>query len=252
LNNVELDLPKATDASKLFVYCTSLEEITLDLPEATNISQLFTNCNHLTHVEISAPKVTSINNIQNIFGGCGMLESVKVDLSSATDLSYQNNGLFYDGVASLNMLNHVEISAPKATNTQKMFYGCSGLVEIDGVVFPASTNNSNLFTYCSNLESVYNLNVSGQTTAMEIFYSCNNLMNITFAPDYNGIPNTIKGDFRIIHSNYLTHDTLMNIIYALGVVSSTKKLTLLTSLVNTLQPEEIAIATSKNWSVISY
>ena len=141
------------------------------------------------------------------------------------------------------VLTNVDTS--KVTNMQSMFNGCSGLTSLDLSSLDTSnvTDISNMFTYNSALEDLYmNFNVRSVRYYGNIFYDCKLLKNVV------GKFEGTKFDLDL-HYSPLTAASAMVFINGLATVTTKQTLSLSATTYDSLTPEQIAIATSKGWTV---
>lgn len=211
------------------------------------------------------------------FAGCSRLITVPLINTSAGQTFF---GMFYDcsGLKSVPLLN-----TSAGTNFNSMFHGCSSLSTIPLIDTSNSTDISSMFSGCSNLQYVPQLDTSSATAMHSMFYNCTSLFSIpqleaskitNIGSDafhycaklttFGGL-NNIGQAYTLNQANYsyytldfstctlLSHDSLMNIInklYDLTIDDKpTQKLILGTNNKDKLTLEEIAIATTKGWTV---
>lgn len=146
---------------------------------------------------------------------------------------YSSMSGMFSGFKSLVSLPQLDTS--KATSMGTMCYNCNKLETVAMLVADKVTIVSNIFYNCeslTNLGGLQNLGMAYQTTQAENY---NN-----YKLDLSTCPN-------------LTHDSLMNVINNLYDIATkgckTQSLVLGSTNLAKLTAEEIAIATSKGWSV---
>lgn len=128
----------------------------------------------------------------------------------------------------------------------QMFYNCSNLLSVNCNGW--STENANvmlsMFYGCGKLTTLSNINWDlGQiTNATSAFGGCRSLENIS------GIINNIKVDMHLGVSP-LSVESAMVFINGVVDVGTTRTLTLSSSTFEQLTEEQIAVATSKGWTV---
>lgn len=165
------------------------------------------------------------------------------DTSNVIDMSRMFSDCYM--LSSINLSN---FNTSKVTDMSKMFNGCNSLNTLDLSSFDTSkvTTMENMclgVNYITKLDSI-NFNTTNCTNLNGIFSGCSKLANIT------GVFEGTKVDIDL-HYCPLTNASTMVFINGLTNVSSTKTLSLKSSTYNTLTPEQIAVATSKGWTVIS-
>ena len=266
----ELILPSnmdnVTNMSKCFYYCNFIKEITLpELPNVTNMSECFYGCSSLTSITLpsSLPNVT---NMYSCFQYCRSLTSITLP-SNMSNLKYMNQ--FFANCFSLKSITLPDL--PNVTNIQYCFqncslltsitlsrlqnvklmtycfYGCSSLTSITLPDLPNVTSIQYCFGYCSSLTSITLPDLPLVTNMSEFFYRCSSLQNLSIG---NINPNiTTLTNWRISDCTLLTVDSLVNIMNALPTITSTKTCTIGTTNISKLSPEQLAIGTSKGWSI---
>lgn len=163
-----------------------------------------------------APPGSSIN----AFYMCQKLESIDVsgwDMSKATDL----HGFFQYCYA----LKSVDLSTwriPVVVDINTFFYACGSLTAVDfgSMDFSSVRDTSLMFHVCGSLTTVKG-NITGLNTDIDLHYSP------------------------------LTNDSAMVFINGLAEVTAQRTLTFSATTYATLTPEQIAVATSKGWTVTS-
>lgn len=235
----ELDLSsfntqKCNNMGYMFRYCKSLSTIDLssfDFSNVLNMSYMFCLCENLTSVifpegewNINPVKYSSNNRVDAIFRECSSIEYI-----------------------DMSMFNIFNIH-----NVSFMFYECTalktlklGIIDTDKSVTSMYMNN--IFGGCSNLTSlsVAKLNLVNLTsTAVEsIFYGLTKLANVTGQI-------ICKTNINLT-SCPLTRSSALVFINGLGEVTSTTYIRFKSTTYSTLTEEDIAIATSKGWTVTS-
>lgn len=206
-----INTSKVTTFEKAFYNCSSLKDIALlDMTSATTLKQAFYACS-LKNIPLF--DTSNIQNFQNAFENCSSIQTVpSFDMSSATI-------------------------------TTNMFYKCNALKTVPSLNTINVTDMSSMFSWSSNLETVGRLNADKVTNIKNIFYYCNKLANL------GGFSNlAVSLDLTI--SNYITADSLMNVINEAKDLSETGSATLtIGNKVGLLTEEQIAIATSKGWTI---
>lgn len=166
-------------------------------------------------------------NMNYMFSYCGLSELPSVDTSNVTE--------------AYNAFSYIEKE-----------------IEIPQYNFSKLQDARGMFSYSSGIVSVSQLNFDSATDLRSIFSNTGNLKN------FGGLKNYGKG-FRKVSSAYgnytlnlasctkLTHDSLMNVVNSLYDIASAsvfpQNLVLGTTNIAKLTEDEIAIATSKGWTV---
>lgn len=164
---------------------------------------------------------------------------------------------FFKGCSSLENIEGLNIS--QITDTRYMFQYCSKIKEIPQIDTSNVTNMYNMFSECRLLETIPKLNANNVKSISDTFYKCYNLKNLGgfenlgMAYEISQSANYNSYTLNLSYSDNLSHESLMNVINNLYDIKSkgcnAQKLILGTTNINKLTSEEIAIATSKNWTV---
>lgn len=134
-------------------------------------------------------------------------------------------------------------------NMSIMFGVAKSLVEVnfgDNFYTENCENMSQMFRNCLNLISLNlgdKFDMGKVSNADTMFYNCNSLSNVT------GKISNLKVDLDI-HYSPLTNSSAMVFINGLSEVEETKNLTFNSTTYDELSEDQIALATSKGWSVI--
>ncbi len=247
-----LNTSKVTNMWYMFYDCSSLNTIPLlDTPNAINMSYMFGECKSLQ--EIPALNTSKVTNMSYMFEGCNSLQEIPaLDTSKVTSM-----GSMLYGCSKLKQVSFSNTSA--LTNLSRTFYGCTTLEQVYIPETGKVTNCNNTFNSCSNLQTINKLDGSSLADISAMFSSCSKLAN------FGGIENLGKSYSTSASKNYiyykldlhyctlLTHDSLMNVINGLYDIATkgcnTQQLVLGSTNLAKLTAEEIAIATSKGFSV---
>ncbi|MBE6152703.1 MAG: BspA family leucine-rich repeat surface protein [Firmicutes bacterium] len=265
-----------TSMQSAFEDCINLTKIpTLNTNTIRNMQNMFRNCAKLT--EIPLLNTSNATNFYYMFADCDNLITIpQFDTSNVKDMSY----MFYNCYAleSIPLLNTSNV-----TKMDYMFYSCRSLLEIPQFDTSNVTNMSYMLYGCDNLITIPLLNTSKVTAMTYVFYSCDKLKTIpqldlssatsinyilTNCPaleNFGGFLNLGAAYLTSRAENYtaykldlskstkLTHDSLMNVINGLYDIATLgckiQQLTIGATNLAKLTAEEIAIATSKGWSV---
>ena len=129
-------------------------------------------------------------------------------------------------------------------------------------VFPSiDTRNAQdmeyIFSFCSNLESVGLLNCERVRSVKGMFMYCYKLKHLggfkNLGYSISTISSLADGNLDLRESPFLTTESVLNIFNTIASVSTSKKcqITLHTNVFQTLNDEDIAIATNKGWTISS-
>ena len=199
---------------------------TLDLSEfdtsqVTSMYEAFYQCSNLTSIDLTNVNTSKVTDMEMMFYYCRKLESV--DLSG--------------------------FDTSNVTLFERMFYGCNNLTSLDISNFDTSKliGLSDMFNGCNRLSDLYlNFNISNITYSLGSFpYTfsyCSSLKNVV------GKFEGTKYDLYLSDCP-LTAASAMVFINGLATVTEKRRLTLSRTSYDSLTPEQIAIATSKGWTV---
>ena len=229
----------------------------------TNTGNAFKG-NYIRTVEFD-DDCTLSNMSQNIASASPMLQ--KFAMPNDTQYATSSQSLYYSFPTnpsleklSLNLANVV-------TNIEQCAYNCRGLKELYLKKCPEEEVDCTQMTYnCEALKKIIAqpyLKPKNQTSFLSgnsglIEISGINFSQITSSITFNGYNLTkieniknIATTFNVSTHYLLTHDSLLNILYALIDLTgqTSKDLNIGPKNIAKLSPEEVAIATNKNWSV---
>ena len=226
---------------------------TLDLSEfdtsqVTSMYEAFYDCNKLEEINLTNVDTSNVTDMTLMFYKCKSLTSLDVsnfDTSKVTKM----NGMFSmcSGLTSLDVSN---FDTSNVTLFEQMFYGCNNLTSLDISNFDTSKliGLSDMFDGCNRLSDLYlNFNISNITYSLGSFpYTfsyCISLTNVV------GKFEGTKYDLNLA-SCPLTAQSAMVFINGLATVTEKRTLRLSRTTYDSLTKEQIAIATSKGWTVI--
>jgi hypothetical protein len=161
-----------------------------------------------------------------------------------------NNPNWY---ASVLKMPPLKVGGDDPTNGAGIFYGCT-LVEIPKVDTSEVTYAMQMF-YFAKAKIIPEINASKFTNINSILMNCTNL------EDFGGLlnlgqayPDTSIKEYLALglqNSNKMTHDSLMNVLNKVYDISSknTQIINLGSTNIAKLTAEEVAIGTSKGWSI---
>ena len=234
------NVDKVIDMRNMFYSCKAKTIIAPDL--VTNkINQLpsFESASSLETLDISNWDTSNIKVFASLFYNCSKLATIDVS-SFNTSIGYNFSNMF----RNCSKLTNPDLSGfdmSSATTISRMFYSC-GVIDLD----------------------LSNWDLSKVTELSELFY-CTKLINLQFA--YNlgkgykqKTSNYSNYKLDLSKSTLLTHDSLMSVINNLydlnltydvanGGTLYTQQLVLGADNLAKLSEEELAVATSKGWTV---
>lgn len=191
------------------------------------------------------PKQSELTSCANYFYDCyaEKLYLSNFNTSNITDMRYMFGSCMY-----LTSLSLTSFDTSKVEYMNYMFDYCTSLKSIDlsSFVTSAVTNMSNMFHKCVYLTTINlsTFDMSAVTNVYDMFSECASLTTVTGA--FEGT----KVDLDLSYSP-LTNESAMVFINGLTNVESTKTIKFKSSTYDTLTEEQIAVATSKGWTVVS-
>ena len=225
---------------------------TLDLSEfdtsqVTSMYEAFYQCSNLTSIDLTNVNTSKVTDMTLIFYGCKRLTSLDVsnfDTSKVTSMD-----AMFNGCSNLTSLDVSNFDTSNVTLFERMFYGCNNLTSLDISNFDTSKliGLSDMFGGCNRLSDLYlNFNISNITYSLGSFpYTfsyCFSLKNVV------GKFEGTKFDLYLSDCP-LTAQSAMVFINGLATVTEKRRLSLSATTYDSLTPEQIAIATSKGWTV---
>ena len=199
----------------------TLDLSSFDTSQVTSMYEAFYQCSNLTSIDLTNVNTSKVTDMGMMFYSCGKLESV--DLSG--------------------------FDTSNVTLFERMFYGCNNLTSLDISNFDTSKliGLSDMFGGCNRLSDLYlNFNISNITYSLGSFpYTfsyCFSLKNVV------GKFEGTKYDLYLSDCP-LTADSAMVFINGLATVTEKRRLSLSATTYDSLTPEQIAIGTSKGWTV---
>ena len=240
------DTSQVTSMYEAFYQCSNLTSIDLtnvNTSNITNMRGMFEECSNLTSLDVSNFDTSNVTNMTSMFTGCNNLTSL--DVSNFDTSNVTNMASMFSRCYNLTSLDVSNFDTSNVTNMISMFLGAWNLTSLDVSNFDTSNvvNMSYMFDYNSVLIDLYmNFDVRLNENFTDIFFGCNKLTNVV------GKFEGTKLDLDLSDCP-LTADSAMVFINGLATVTEKRKLALSRTTYDSLTPEQIAIATSKGWTV---
>ena len=241
-----LDTSQVTDMADMFSQSNYLKDIKLniDTSNVNNMTRMFYNCYALTSLDLSNFDTSKVTSMEAMFNGCESLTSIDVsnfDTSKVTNMSSMFS--YCKGLTSLDVSN---FDTSNVTDMGYMFDQCTSLTSIDlsGSETTKLTSIGSMFSECYKLKDLY-INFDLKLISeyqRDIFLSCRSLTNVV------GKFNNFK-QYLDLSFSPLTAASAMVFINGLATVTEQRTLSLSATTYDSLTPEQIAIATSKGWTV---
>ena len=220
-------------------------------PRLLSAYQMFYECKNL--VEIGYFNTSNVTNMQSMFQYCEKLPSIPlIDTGKATNVSQM-----FMGCSKLKTIPQLNIG--KTTTVENMFYNCKSLLEVPTLNTQNATTMRNFFYSCTELQKIGTYKADKVTDVRNMFTACQNLHTM------GGFQNLGSAFLTSRAANYsyykldlspcvsLTHESLMNVINNLYDIATkgckTQDLVLGSYNLSKLTEDEIAIATTKGWTV---
>ena len=161
-----------------FTNCTSFNIDNLNVSNVSEMGSTFANCSIVTELDLSSWNISTICNAWGMFNGCSSLENLVI-----ADWALSSAGSMFENCSSLESISGIEgLDTSAVTDMSYMFYGCSGLMELNLSSWDTSsvTSMSSMFYGCSSLTSldIYEWNTSNVTGLYQAFYNCSKLTKL--------------------------------------------------------------------------
>ena len=220
----EFDTSQVTSMYEAFYQCNKLEEINLtnvDTSNVTDMTQMFSSCSNLTSLDLSSFNTSNVTDMYGMFKECTNLTSL--DVSNFDTSKVTNMVSMFNYCSSLTSLDVSNFNTSKVTNMYYMFANHSKLTDLY-INFDVRSIKDDTYNYDG------------------IFYDCSSLENVV------GKFEGAKYDLSLLACP-LTAQSAMVFINGLATVTEQRTLSLSATTYDSLTPEQIAIATSKGWTV---
>lgn len=213
-----------TNMNSMFKGCSNLTTVPeFDTSNVTDMKGMFNYCSSLTTIPLL--DTSKVTNMHDMFSYCLNLTTLPLlDTSNVTDMGY----MFAEdkALSSVPLLN-----TSKVTDVYGMFQRCSNLSSVPLLDMSSVPNVGYMFYYCSNLT-----NLDGFTNLGAGFTGTSSNHNLTFS-----------------YTSKLTKQSCLNIFNTIYDMTNTSvtdaKITLHATTKALLSADDIAIATSKGWTI---
>jgi len=238
-----IDVSGSSRVDSMFAYCYNLKTIGgINAPKSNNFSRLFYYCYNLKsvpYIDITCEGTGNVS-ISDMFYSCRSLQQPpQLDLSR---VYYASNCFAGIGGADGYVLDELNFSnnlSSLNTSYAAGRYSFSNLREIKNLTIPPDANLNSTFSGSTNLKSVPFVEASGAYTLAGLFNNCKNLEVGTLS----GVTSDI-GYYRTA----LSREAIVDIFNWLGTANKTIDIRY-TPGSYLLDANDIAIATSKGWTV---
>lgn len=266
-----IDTSNSTALDAMFGYCEKVVDLDIrhfDLTKVNSVSSLFAACHLLKNLLFDFSGLSGVVNINYMFDGCNSI--VGLDFTGCSFV-FNSCSCFIRSKSIVNLnLGNIGINPDSngSITLNSIFEGCE---KLKNVVWGDFFSNSHkvvswisVFNGCLKLESLPSIDMSGATSISSLVSGCTSLMNLGGFINLGQSFTVKRANSNILHlvsSTLLTHDSLMNVINNLydlnlsynvadGGTLYTQQLSLGNVNKAKLTAEEIAIATSKGWTVV--
>lgn len=214
------DFSNVTDMSSMFAYSAYLQTIPpINTSNVIDMGWMFDTCRRLT--SISQIDTSKVNNMKYMFHSCNNLTTIP------------------------------PLDTGNVTNMERMFYDCYSLQSIPNLNTSNVTNMDDMFYNCSKLQSIPLLEC-GNVTNMSTIFGYSNLNKLTNLGGFKDLKISVTYKFLDLLPN-LTTESLMNVINNLYDLTANgldgQSLSFGQTNLNKLNPEQIAVATAKGWTL---
>ena len=219
----EFDTSQVTSMYEAFYQCNKLEEINLtnvDTSNVTDMTQMFSSCSNLTSLDLSSFNTSNVTDMSAMFNVCRNLTSL--DLSNFDTSNVMNMQYMFYSCSALTSLDLSNFDTSNVMNMQYMFGGCDTLVNL---YINFDTSNVTVYDY---FNGIFNSDIKLENVVGK-FEGAKVNLNLSDCP--------------------LTSASAMVFINGLATVTEKRTLKLSATTYDSLTTEQIAIATSKGWTV---
>ena len=239
-----LDTSQVTSMIEAFYQCINLTSIDLTNVDASNVTDMtgmFSGCYGLKSLDVSRFDTSKVTNMNFMFASCSNLTSL--DISNLDTSNVESMSNMFNYCTALEKINLGSIDVSNVISNDWMFANCKNLklLDISKVNF---SRTGDMFVNDINLTDLY-LNIVAPRflfLGTEDFLYCNKLTNVI--GKYEGTEYDLD-----LHYSPLTAASAMVFINGLATVTEKRTLALSRTTYDSLTPEQIAIATSKGWTV---
>lgn len=236
----KLDFSKVNDFTMCFSFSRKLTHVPyIDISNGEKVTFMFSSCDALQSIpNLHFLKVKSFD---SLFSSCGKIREVTI-----------NNSGNENEVSCVSMFNYCDelrrvyfSSIPKISNCNKMFYYCSYLEEVPSLNTDNCTNFQSMFYDCR-----YLIEIPSFSVANAVDNGLNSMFTFCFKIEKIHITN-ISQNLNISYSTKMEREALLEVLGNLKDLtgSTSKKLTLGSTLLAKLTEDDKAIATNKNWTL---
>lgn len=242
-------IENVTDMKSMFAYCKALTNVNtkdFDTSNVTDMSFVFSDCHSLETLDLSSFDTSNAETMYSMFAYCKAL--VSLDLSGFDTSNVKTMIAMFANCESLESVDLSSFDTSNVTDMYMMFSDCSSLKYLDLSSFDTSNVDDirQMFSSCTVLHTLVlgNFDFSKCSSYSTIFWKCNNLANVSGS--VSGIKYNI--DFKY---SPLTNESALLFINGLNNIVSSRTITFKSTTFSNLTEEQIALATSKGWSVVS-
>ena len=240
-----------TNGEYMFYNFKGTEIPNLDTSNLTKMNAMFNGCSSLT--TIPQLDTSNVTGMAYMFANCKALTTIpQLDTSQVT-----NMGDMFSGCSSLTTIP--QLNTQNITNLSFMFANCETLITIPQLDTSKIRYLNYMFYNCSSLTTIPLLNTQKVDEMVSVFINCQALttlggfLNLGQAYSTTQSENYSRYNLELSTSGKITHDSLMNVINNLYDIAAkgcnTQRLILGSINLTKLTSEEIAIATTKGWTV---
>lgn len=215
----------------------------LDTSQVTSMIRAFYGCSNLVSIDLTNVYTSNVTDMTMMFYNDANLKSLDVSNFDTSNVTSMED--MFNGCESLTSLDVSNFDTSKVTQMGHMFRGCESLTSLDLTNFDTSkvTRLQYMFYDDEKLTDLYiNFDVRLNTYFETIFSLCFSLKNVV------GKFEGTKFDLDLSDCP-LTAASAMVFINGLATVTEKRTLALSRTTYDSLTTEQIAIATSKGWTV---
>lgn len=244
--DLELDWSIITDAHQMFDSSGIDRILTFDMPVVKNIQNMYRNCAGINGDYSTASwNIPENTSLRGLFSGCSGMNAVSVDGLCTANVTDIANLFSNTRIKSLEIKDWDSSNVSDARNV----VGDSSVEEITwhDLRLASGCMVTQMFAYARNLRTLRLLNADFSDVdgfGLSMFFRDHTLENIS------GSIHGIDFDLSLEDCTRLTTQSALVIIDGLAQTTNRRRLTLPSMAYDGLTPEQIAVATSKGWTVV--
>ena len=177
---------------------TQIDMTKFDFSQVTSMKRMFYENKNLLKIKLNTTiKISTIENLESIFEGCSLLESIDLSLFDTSKVTIMAS--MFKECNKLNYLQIYNFNTSLVRDMQYMFYGCGSLISLYLNNFDTSlvTNMGNMFNHCYKIRSLdlINFNTNLVSDLNYMFSNCHSLSYLDLSRFNTSLITNISGLF---------------------------------------------------------